>query len=123
VNRHVFVAAVALSLLACACARRLPPECALPDLEQGKQWLGRAQGALDRGEYSNAVKAARPGIGTVAANYKSKQFSDNSDVLLGLAADAERRGRQDEAARTLISALERQLGTYEWKCTVHPKAG
>ena len=122
-NRLAFAAVAALSLIVSGCGRRLPSECALPDRQQAKQLLSEAQTALDNGQFTRAVTAARTGIGSIAANYRSKDYSDNSDVLLGVAGDAERRGRQDEAARALIVALQAQLGTYEAKCTPRPRRG
>lgn len=120
-NRLALSATAALSLILSGCGQRLPPECASPDRQQAKQLLSEAQAALDSGQFTHAVTAARTGIGSIAANYRSKQYSDNSDVLLGVAGDAERRGRQDEAARALIIALQAQLGTYEAKCAPPPK--
>jgi hypothetical protein len=120
-NRLALSAVAAISLMGSGCGQRLPPECASSDRQQAKQLLSEAQTAFDGGQFSRAVTAARTGIGSIAANYSSKQYSDNSDVLLGVAGDAERRGRQDEAARALIIALQAQLGTYEAKCTPPPK--
>jgi len=121
VNRLALSATAVIFAMLSGCGPKLPPECALSDRQQAKQALSEAQTALDGGQFTKAVTAARTGIGVISANYASKKFSDNSDVLLGVAGDAERRGRQDEAARTLIIALQAQLGAYESKCTLPKK--
>jgi hypothetical protein len=99
-----------------AACGRLPPECAFGERARGHQLLSQARDQLSHGEASQAVTSAHTGIGVLADNYADKRIIDDTEVLLGLAADAERRGRQDEAAKVLITALEKRLGIYDWKC-------
>ena len=109
----VVLAAAAAVVAGCG---RLPPECAFGERARGHQLLSQAKDLLARGEASQAVTSAHTGIGVLAENYADRRIIDDTEVLLGLAADAERRGRQDEAAKVLITALEKRLGIYDWKC-------
>ena len=79
-----------------------------------RAWLALAQARREADDVEGAIASARAGIEELGRRYYSTSLrvKDDTSLHIDLAEELIEQGRQAEAARTLIQALETRLQMY-----------